>query len=80
MPLIEKLKSLTPTEGEWHADMYGVHSEGEMLYIKDQSNYSDDTLITLAPQMRTEILKMDEEIKRLKAQIEKDYKGYKFKQ
>jgi hypothetical protein len=70
MTLIEKLKSLTPTEGEWHADMYGVHSEGEMLYIKDQSNYSDDTLITLAPQMRTELIRMDEEIREQKNKID----------
>lgn len=77
MPLIEKLKSLTPTEGEWVNNQYG-HIYCGRVFIGEILSGDDCELTTLAPQMRLELIRMDEEIKRLKAQIEKDYKGYKF--
>jgi hypothetical protein len=68
--LIEKLQALEPSEGEWKIEKINDEYERIMcnknpLYNCIFSTRSDDTLITLAPLMRTEILRMDEEMKRL---------------
>lgn len=72
MPLIEKLKSLTPTEGEWEnnedPDFPYVNIGGSALDT-DYIMPDDAELISLAPQMRQELIRMDEELRDVKAQL-----------
>ena len=66
--LIEKLKALEPTEGEWD-DSYGIIECNDVaLFDRRSATTSDCQLITLAPQMRLAILEMDEDITSLKQQ------------
>ncbi len=70
--LIAKLKSINPTEGEWYpvqiAGFYNIHDseyyEGTNLLDNDECSNADDNavLASLAPAMREELLKMEEEV------------------
>lgn len=74
--LIEKLKALTPTEGEWYAIDFAGHiglldgdyyEANDLLVADDSPNYLvNGELASLAPQMRTELIRMDEEMKQYK--------------
>jgi hypothetical protein len=66
--LIEKLKALNPTEGEWDNTQYGSIYSGQ-IHIADVSNGDDCELFPLAPEMRKALLEMEEEMKRLKQQL-----------
>lgn len=60
--LISKLKSLNPTEGEWRT----YPTESYIRVITDEPrNVDDRILITLAPSMREELLKMEEEMEKM---------------
>jgi hypothetical protein len=68
--LLAKLKALNPTEGEWRTskritngvDGFEIHWSDNGECITDHVYKQDDaTLITLAPAMRQELLKMEEE-------------------
>ena len=67
--LIAQLSKLTPTEGVWNYDSFGINTEGEILYKSFESKESDDVLITLAPTMRIAILDMAKEIERLQMKL-----------
>jgi hypothetical protein len=73
MTLIEKLKALTPTEGEWEnnedPDFPYVNIGGSALDT-DYIMPDDAELISLAPQMRQELIRMDEEIREQKNKID----------
>lgn len=64
--LISKLKSLNPTEGKWRT----YPTESYIRVITDEPrNIDDRILITLAPSMREELIKMEEEMDKLKQQL-----------
>lgn len=81
--LIEKLKALNPTEGEWEFNlMYRMLNARTTITRDDHTHTSvnpigqiylndDASLIQLAPLMRTEILRMDEEMTSKNKSIEK---------
>lgn len=57
--LLDKLKALNPTEGEWD-DSYGIIESNDVALFDRRSATQDDcTLITLAPAMREALLKME---------------------
>ena len=62
--LLAKLKALNPTEGEWavinehHIRSFKEH--GHSVPIAETYSSIDSELITLAPAMRQELLKMEE--------------------
>lgn len=66
--LISKLKSLNPTEGEWRTYSFESHIG---VITDEPRNVDDRILITLAPSMREELLKMEEEMEKMK-QIAED--------
>lgn len=60
--LISKLKSLNPTKGEWRT----YPTESYIRVITDEPrNIDDRILITLAPSMREELIKMEEEMEKM---------------
>ena len=76
--LIEQLSKLTPTEGEWVAELqkdniyYLLNEDTELMLLdKDWCMKAEDNskLITLAPAMRIEILAMAKEIEELKEEL-----------
>ena len=63
--LISKLKSMNPTEGEWEIDGHKrIFLTANKLDLAEilTPNDNDINLILLAPSMREELLKMEEEI------------------
>lgn len=68
--LLEILKALNPTEGEWEIDGYKrLFVTANKLDVAEilTPNDNDINLILLAPAMRQELLKMEEEIAKLYA-------------
>ena len=61
MTLLDQLKALTPTEGEWIDDLGDIISKNSDLFITINATEDDRTLITLAPAMRKALLEMEEE-------------------
>jgi hypothetical protein len=60
--LLSKLKALNPTEGEWRIDdWYDIKLDEDHYVSASWATKDDRTLITLAPAMRQELLKMEEE-------------------
>jgi hypothetical protein len=58
--LLATIKALNPTEGEWIESWGTVGTEDEPLFDVVNAEPDDRTLITLAPAMRQELLKMEE--------------------
>lgn len=59
--LLSKLKALNPTEGEWIFDGIDNLWIGNEIYAMMHKTSADDIdLITLAPSMREELIKMEE--------------------
>jgi hypothetical protein len=82
--LISKLKSINPTEGEWRYDEsmdFPFIETDEWNIDTDGISEDDHELITLAPAMRQELLKIEEErvklIKKLDELIENTRKSAK---
>ena len=59
--LLAKLKSINPTEGEWTHEFEHIFCSNSALLVFANANDDDRTLITLAPAMRQELLKREEE-------------------
>ncbi len=59
--LLAQLKSINPTEGEWQlTSLNNIIINGDVVIIHGASN-DDTNLMHLAPAMRQELLKMEEE-------------------
>jgi hypothetical protein len=59
MTLLDQLKALTPTEGEWDESFLDLYINDKYVACLDLMESDDRTLITLAPLMREELLKME---------------------
>lgn len=59
--LLAKIKALNPTPDPWIESWGTVGTEDEPLFDVVNAEPDDVTLITLAPAMRQELLKMEEE-------------------
>ena len=73
--LIAKLKSINPTEGEWRNytepdNFPWIMIGANCAFDTDDWNPDDCELITLAPAMRQELLKMEEEIAELRYKLD----------
>lgn len=64
--LIEKLKSIQPSEGKWDCDGDYIEAPYNILYKVESALFDDDRLVELAPTMRIAILDMAKEIEELK--------------
>lgn len=70
--LIEQLEKLNPTEGEWKYSGGDIMCPSDILYLTFNSSNDDDTLVALAPTMRTAILEMAKEIEELRKLLKSD--------
>jgi len=67
--LIEKLKSIQPSEGKWDCDGDYIEAPYNILYKVESALFDDDRLVELAPTMRLEIFAMAKEIEELRSQL-----------
>ena len=76
--LIDQLKQLNPTEGEWRIQSNEIQAKNKDLFLLHESTHHDNVLASLAPTMRLEILAMAQEIEELRGQLKSTNRKVKF--